>query len=65
MCDVLSANEGKLNDLDSGSGDADCGSTHKAGAEGIVNHLVSNDIYTHMVIMYIYRCNDIILYTMH
>ena len=32
---MLSASEGKLNDLDRGSGDADCGSTLKAGVDGL------------------------------
>ena len=35
VCEVLRASEGELNDLDRGSGDADCGSTLKAGADGM------------------------------
>ena len=38
VCDALHASEAELNDLDRGSGDADCGSTLKAGADGIYSH---------------------------
>lgn len=34
VCDTLIEAEEKLNELDSGSGDADCGTTLKAGATG-------------------------------
>ena len=33
-CETLSNHEAELNRLDSGGGDADCGSTHSAGAKG-------------------------------
>ena len=35
VCDVLVSAEEKLNDLDRGSGDGDCGTTLKEGALGI------------------------------
>lgn len=34
MCEVLIKSEEELNSLDRGSGDGDCGSTFRAGAEG-------------------------------
>ena len=34
MCNALLANEALLNELDRGSGDGDCGSTLKSGAQG-------------------------------
>lgn len=34
VCDCLISNEEKLNDLDRGSGDGDCGTTLKAGSSG-------------------------------
>ncbi|XP_043280408.1 triokinase/FMN cyclase-like isoform X2 [Venturia canescens] len=38
-CDAIIANEEKINDLDRGCGDGDCGSTHKNLAEGILSAL--------------------------
>ena len=35
MCEALIGEEEKLNELDRGSGDGDCGSTLKAGVAGI------------------------------
>ena len=34
LCNALVASEEELNELDRGSGDGDCGSTLKGGAEG-------------------------------
>lgn len=34
VCNTLLANEALLNELDRGSGDGDCGSTLKSGAQG-------------------------------
>lgn len=34
VCDCLIRNEERLNDLDRGSGDGDCGTTLKAGSSG-------------------------------
>ena len=35
VCEALISEEEKLNELDRGSGDGDCGTTLKAGAIGI------------------------------
>ena len=40
VCSALVAAEEELNELDRGSGDGDCGSTFKSGAEG--EHRVSH-----------------------
>ena len=34
VCECLASNEERLNDLDRGSGDGDCGTTLKAGSTG-------------------------------
>lgn len=39
VCESLIAEEAKLNELDRGSGDGDCGTTLKAGALGMTNQL--------------------------
>lgn len=39
VCDALISEEAKLNELDRGSGDGDCGTTLRAGATGeLHNH---------------------------
>ncbi|XP_015111947.1 uncharacterized protein LOC107037741 isoform X2 [Diachasma alloeum] len=38
-CEAIAKNEEKLNNLDRGCGDGDCGSTHKTLADGIISSL--------------------------
>ena len=40
VCEVLIRNEERLNDLDRGSGDGDCGSTMTAGSTGETDTLL-------------------------
>ncbi len=44
VCEVLCANEAELNDLDSCSGDANCGSTLTAGANGMYVEIVDTSL---------------------
>ena len=43
VCDMVLKNEEKLNELDRGSGDGDCGSTLSRGAKAIKDHLGSKE----------------------
>ena len=46
VCECLIRNEERLNELDRGSGDGDCGTTLKAGCSGIRNSLSVLSIFS-------------------